>query len=431
MTRIIRHPPTQQPNEGGGNPYLDEERPVHSAAARVTSGDPTAGSTNRPGADVKGPAEPRLPSVDDFDFLAACAKDIARKFPPRLQYRGRDQAPRYFADEGSENEGKTKWWDAPRRVPPPGGGGRGFIRGFCTTLLIVVGTPAAFGLVQPLNDLLPDPMGDMLSNVSHELGGSLVDRALALADFEMPEGSVNSEGILTPVEPVRAGLAKSVSKVPTTAQLAAAGVGSGGPATEIATAAAATAVEARPVQADEERPQMVALQAPVEPEPQQPSKPAGPTGVDEPASGATKPVLSALSPAQIEHLLARGEEFLQAGDIASARLAFERVAASGDQRGAKGVGMTYDPRVYARLRVTGLTPDREQAEFWYRKAGEKPTLDKGRFAIADASRAEQSVAQGAGSPEWIAACARKYKSFEPTTGLYTARSGVKRPCLLP
>ncbi len=36
-----------------------------------------------------------------------------------------------------------------------------------------------------------------------------------------------------------------------------------------------------------------------------------------------------------------------------------------------------------------------------------------------------------GSAQWIAACARKYRSFEPHTGLYTAYSGYKRRCRLP
>ena len=35
-----------------------------------------------------------------------------------------------------------------------------------------------------------------------------------------------------------------------------------------------------------------------------------------------------------------------------------------------------------------------------------------------------------GSAEWIAACARKYRSFEPHTGLYTTYSGYKRRCRL-
>ena len=36
-----------------------------------------------------------------------------------------------------------------------------------------------------------------------------------------------------------------------------------------------------------------------------------------------------------------------------------------------------------------------------------------------------------GSAERIAACARKYRSFEPRTGLYTAHGGDKRRCRLP
>jgi hypothetical protein len=36
-----------------------------------------------------------------------------------------------------------------------------------------------------------------------------------------------------------------------------------------------------------------------------------------------------------------------------------------------------------------------------------------------------------GSPEWIAACARKYRSFEPYSGLYTTYRGYKRRCRLP
>ena len=36
-----------------------------------------------------------------------------------------------------------------------------------------------------------------------------------------------------------------------------------------------------------------------------------------------------------------------------------------------------------------------------------------------------------GSPEWKAACDRKYRSFEWHTGLYTTYSGYKRRCRLP
>jgi len=54
------------------------------------------------------------------------------------------------------------------------------------------------------------------------------------------------------------------------------------------------------------------------------------------------------------------------------------------------------------------------------------------LAIANSQRsnAHTDVHQS-GSPDWIAACARKYRSFEPHTGLYTTFSGVKRRCRLP
>ena len=72
----------------------------------------------------------------------------------------------------------------------------------------------------------------------------------------------------------------------------------------------------------------------------------------------------------IDGLLARGHDLLKSGHIASARLLFRRVASMGDERGAKGMGMTFDPDVYATLPVAGVTPDRERAEYWYRKASE-------------------------------------------------------------
>jgi len=122
---------------------------------------------------------------------------------------------------------------------------------------------------------------------------------------------------------------------------------------------------------------------------------------------------------------------LRRGDVASARLLFLRVAKTGDGRGAKGVGMTYDPYVYARLAVTGLTPNQEQADLWYEKAG-----DDLAFAIelapgtdqADAPEASETAEEG--SFDRDTACARKYRSYEPGTGLYTSYSGAKRPCRL-
>jgi len=134
----------------------------------------------------------------------------------------------------------------------------------------------------------------------------------------------------------------------------------------------------------------------------------------------------ALSGGEIDRLLARGEELLRNGNIVSARMLFLHIAAAGDARGAKAVGMTYDPEVYARLPVTGLTPDRAEAEIWYEKAGDQTayTID---LRLPEAAVDEEALALR----ERHAACARKYVSYDRNTGLYVARSGSKRPCELP
>ena len=194
---------------------------------------------------------------------------------------------------------------------------------------------------------------------------------------------------------------------------------------ESPTAPAAAAVPAvAPGEGNEGNPRKPALQRSASVDPLQVTNTAQAI-TPEPVHSAAPPALS-LSTAEIDSLLARGKELLKSGDIASARLAFQRVAAAGDRRGAKGVGMTYDPDVYARLRVAGITPDREQAEFWYKKAGENTA-----FTIDLNSAADAPKAQDPRLSERNAACARKYRSFKPSTGLYTTHSGVKLPCKLP
>jgi hypothetical protein len=59
------------------------------------------------------------------------------------------------------------------------------------------------------------------------------------------------------------------------------------------------------------------------------------------------------------------------------------------------------------------------------------------LAIANSNRRYAYYGDGpdygyqSGSAEWIAACARKYRSFEPYSGLYTTYAGYKRRCRLP
>ena len=151
-----------------------------------------------------------------------------------------------------------------------------------------------------------------------------------------------------------------------------------------------------------------------------------PTTSDEPVSETTAPAKPELSAASTDSLLARGEALLRRGDITSARLVFLRAAAAGDPRAARGVGMTYDPDVYARLPVTGLKPDREQAEIWYSRAGENS-----KFMTFDEDIVAEPAPVDTEAQERHAACARKYRSYNADTGLYRSFSGVMRRCRLP
>jgi len=77
-----------------------------------------------------------------------------------------------------------------------------------------------------------------------------------------------------------------------------------------------------------------------------------------------------LSAAEIAALVARGDAFLGAGDIGSARLFFERAADSGDGRAAMRLAVTYDAGFLDRAGLHGQRGDPEQAALWYRRARE-------------------------------------------------------------
>jgi hypothetical protein len=77
-----------------------------------------------------------------------------------------------------------------------------------------------------------------------------------------------------------------------------------------------------------------------------------------------------LSATEIAALVARGDAFLAAGDIASARLFFERAADSGDGRAAMRMAVTYDAAFLDRAGLRGLGSDPERVAFWFRRARE-------------------------------------------------------------
>jgi hypothetical protein len=77
---------------------------------------------------------------------------------------------------------------------------------------------------------------------------------------------------------------------------------------------------------------------------------------------------SRLSAAEIAAFLARGDKFLAIGDIASARLFYERAADAGDASAAIRLGTTFDPTFLKRAGMRGDFGDPPQALSWYRRA---------------------------------------------------------------
>jgi hypothetical protein len=78
----------------------------------------------------------------------------------------------------------------------------------------------------------------------------------------------------------------------------------------------------------------------------------------------TKPALSA----EVTGLLGKGDMLMKTGDLIIARQFYNRAFEMGAAEGALGVARTYDPSVFAELKVQGITPDVAKAAEWYEKA---------------------------------------------------------------
>jgi hypothetical protein len=83
-----------------------------------------------------------------------------------------------------------------------------------------------------------------------------------------------------------------------------------------------------------------------------------------------KPAPQPIDPSEVAALLKRGQDYLQNGDIVSARLMLRRAAAAGDPHAALLLGATFDPTVLRDLGVLGFTPDPAQARTWYQRAAD-------------------------------------------------------------
>jgi hypothetical protein len=80
------------------------------------------------------------------------------------------------------------------------------------------------------------------------------------------------------------------------------------------------------------------------------------------------PPASILSASEIVELLEHGDSLLRTGDIASARLFYERAAAAGEGRAALRLGATYDPAFLNRAGLGNMQADPVQARSWYSRA---------------------------------------------------------------
>ena len=75
-----------------------------------------------------------------------------------------------------------------------------------------------------------------------------------------------------------------------------------------------------------------------------------------------------LPAAEMAALVTRGDNFLSAGDIVSARLFYERAADGGDRGAALRLSATFDPAFLSWTGVRGIPDDPAQASSWYRRA---------------------------------------------------------------
>ena len=82
-------------------------------------------------------------------------------------------------------------------------------------------------------------------------------------------------------------------------------------------------------------------------------------------------------------LPSKGHAFADAGDIAGARLMFERAADGGSAEAAQLMAETYDPVALKRRGVIGLVGDSERARLWYERAA---TLREQRSTASGATR---------------------------------------------
>jgi hypothetical protein len=78
-------------------------------------------------------------------------------------------------------------------------------------------------------------------------------------------------------------------------------------------------------------------------------------------------------------LMERGRDLLKSGDVASARLVFDRLAYAGIADAALALATTYDPRYLAQHNLIGVAGDETKAHSWYQRASELGSIEASRI----------------------------------------------------
>ncbi len=98
--------------------------------------------------------------------------------------------------------------------------------------------------------------------------------------------------------------------------------------------------------------------------------PAAPAKAPVVALGVPPPVAARPPAAEVAALVARGDALFATGDVASARLFYERAADAGDAQAALRMGESFDPGFLDQAQVRGAKGDPGTAISWYRRARE-------------------------------------------------------------
>jgi len=182
------------------------------------------------------------------------------------------------------------------------------------------------------------------------------------APAEAPESASSSEG--QAVSPPAAGVMQGAAPARPTAVSAPTTT-----TTPVVSSPGAIAVVSAPA-APPGKPEPNAAMSPAAPPPETTSTVA--------TSPRPKPsVEQGISASEIAALLERGNALLRSGDVASARLFYERAADAGEAQGAVSLAETFDPVFLNRAYLRGVRGDFDAALSWYRRARELGATEVG------------------------------------------------------